>query len=200
MKTIAIFASGNGSNCENIIRYFRGSASVRVGLVLCNKPGAPVIERAKRLGVKTVVMPKSEFQQEERLLPLLAQEQTDLIVLAGFLLIIPQFLLKRYPIINIHPSLLPKHGGKGMYGRHVHEAVKADGDTETGMTVHWVNEVVDGGSIIAQFSTPLSPDDSVDDIAEKEHQLEMAHFPQVIEQVLQDLPENAEALMITLDF
>lgn len=200
MKTIAIFASGNGSNCENIIRYFRGSASVRVGLVLCNKPGAPVIERAKRLGVKTVVMPKSEFQQEERLLPLLAQEQTDLIVLAGFLLIIPQFLLKRYPIINIHPSLLPKHGGKGMYGRHVHEAVKADGDTETGMTVHWVNEVVDGGSIIAQFSTPLSPDDSVDDIAEKEHQLEMAHFPQVIEQVLQDLPENAEAMMITLDF
>lgn len=200
MKTIAIFASGNGSNCENIIRYFRGSASVRVGLVLCNKPGAPVIERAKRLGVKTVVMPKSEFQQEERLLPLLAQEQTDLIVLAGFLLIIPQFLLKAYPIINIHPSLLPKHGGKGMYGRHVHEAVKADGDTETGMTVHWVNEVVDGGSIIAQFSTPLSPDDSVDDIAEKEHQLEMAHFPQVIEQVLQDLPENAEALMITLDF
>lgn len=200
MKTIAIFASGNGSNCENIIRYLRGSASVRVGLVLCNKPGAPVIERAKRLGVKTVVMPKSEFQQEERLLPLLAQEQTDLIVLAGFLLIIPQFLLKRYPIINIHPSLLPKHGGKGMYGRHVHEAVKADGDTETGMTVHWVNEVVDGGSIIAQFSTPLSPDDSVDDIAEKEHQLEMAHFPQVIEQVLQDLPENAEAMMITLDF
>lgn len=200
MKTMAIFASGNGSNCENIIRYFRGSASVRVGLVLCNKPGAPVIERAKRLGVKTVVMPKSEFQQEERLLPLLAQEQTDLIVLAGFLLIIPQFLLKRYPIINIHPSLLPKHGGKGMYGRHVHEAVKADGDTETGMTVHWVNEVVDGGSIIAQFSTPLSPDDSVDDIAEKEHQLEMAHFPQVIEQVLQDLPENAEAMMITLDF
>lgn len=185
-KTIAIFASGNGSNCENIIRYFSEGNEVQVGLVLCNKPDAPVIARAQRLGVKTAVMPKSEFVQESVLLPLLHHEGIDLIVLAGFLLIIPSFLIKAYPhrIINIHPSLLPKHGGKGMYGRHVHEAVKAAGDRATGMTVHWVSETVDGGDIIAQFSTPLSPDDTVDDIAAKEHELEMKHFPQIIRNIL----------------
>lgn len=186
MKTIAIFASGNGSNCENIIRYFKGRDDIKVGLVLCNKAGAPVVARAKRLGVKTVVMPKAEFMQPDRLLPLLAHAHIDMIILAGFLLIIPTFLIHayRYRIINIHPSLLPKHGGKGMYGRHVHEAVKAAGDKETGMTIHWVSEAIDGGAIIAQFATPLSPDDTVDDIAAKEHRLEMDHFPQVIENVL----------------
>lgn len=186
MKTLAIFASGNGSNCENIIKYFANNADINVGLVLCNKPDAPVVERAKRLGVKTVVMPKDQFLRQDRLLPVLAAEHIDFIVLAGFLLIIPSFLISAYShrIINIHPSLLPKHGGKGMWGHHVHEAVKVAGDTETGMTVHWVSETVDGGAIIAQFSTPLSPDDTPDDIAAREHELEMKHFPQVIEQVL----------------
>lgn len=189
MKTIAIFASGNGSNCENIIRYFQGDTAVRVGLVLCNRPNAPVVERARRLGVRTVVMRKADFMQEERLLPLLHEVQPDLIVLAGFLLIIPSFLLNAYAgrIINIHPALLPKFGGIGMYGHHVHEAVKAAGESETGMTVHWVSADVDGGSIIAQFAVPLSPTDSVDDIAEKEHQLEMKHFPGVIRKVLDSI-------------
>lgn len=186
MKTIAIFASGNGSNCENIIRYFHDSLDIRVGLVLCNKADAPVVGRAERLGVPTVVMSKGDFAEASLLLPVLRQAQVDLIVLAGLLLIIPSFLIQAYShrIINIHPSLLPKCGGKGMYGRHVHEAVKAAGDPVTGMTIHWVSEVVDGGDIIAQFSVLLSPSDTVDDIAAKEHELEMNHFPQVIERVL----------------
>lgn len=186
MKTIAIFASGNGSNCENIIRCFDGRDDIRVGLVVCNKADAPVVGRAERLGVKTVVMPKAEFNDAARLLPLLSCEGIDFIVLAGFLLIIPKFLIDAFQhrIINIHPSLLPKYGGKGMYGRHVHEAVKASGDRLTGMTVHWVSEAVDGGSIIAQYSVGLSPSDTVDDIAAKEHQLEMEYFPKVIEKVV----------------
>ena len=119
-------------------------------------------------------------------MPLLAQYDIDFIVLAGFLLMIPDFLVQAYEhrMINLHPALLPKYGGKGMYGHHVHEAVKAAGETETGMTVHWVSNVCDGGEIIAQFRTAISPEDTPDDIAEKEHILEMEHFPKVIEQIL----------------
>ena len=122
---------------------------------------------------------------------LLDSYHIDFIVLAGFLLMVPSFLIRRYDhrMLNIHPALLPKHGGKGMYGHHVHEAVKAAGDTETGMTVHWVSDVCDGGEIIAQFSTPLSPDDTPDDIAHKEHLLEMEHFPKVIEKTILGLKE-----------
>jgi phosphoribosylglycinamide formyltransferase-1 len=123
------------------------------------------------------------------MLPLMQRYDIHFIVLAGFLPIVPDYLIDAYPrrILNLHPALLPKFGGKGMWGHHVHEAVKAAGETETGMTVHWVTPVCDGGDIIAQFRVPLLPDDTVDDIAEKEHQLEMAHFPQVIEQVLRTL-------------
>lgn len=183
---IALFVSGNGTNCENIIRYFSGSHTVKIALVLSNKPDAYALTRASRLGVPTIVADKKHFADPHYLLPLLDNYHIHFIVLAGFLLIIPAFLVNTYHhrMINIHPALLPKHGGKGMYGRHVHEAVKADGDTVTGMTVHWVSDVCDGGEILRQYSVPLSPEDTVDDIARKEHELEMHYFPQTIEEIV----------------
>jgi len=184
---IAIFVSGGGTNCENLIRYFDGSDSVCCALVVSNKADAKALERATRLGVPTAVAPKAQLNDPDFMLPLMRQYGVQFIVLAGFLPLVPNFLIDAFPrrIVNLHPALLPKYGGKGMWGHHVHEAVKAAGETETGMTVHWVTPVCDGGEIIAQFRCALSPDDSADDIAEKEHQLEMAHFPQVVEQVLQ---------------
>ncbi len=184
---IAIFVSGSGTNCENLIRYFDGSERVSCALVVSNKADAFALERAARLGVPTAVTPKAQLNDPQVMLPLLREHAVDFIVLAGFLPLIPDFLIDAFPrrIINLHPALLPKFGGKGMWGHHVHEAVKAVGETETGMTVHWVTPVCDGGEIIAQYRCALSPDDTADDIAEKEHQLEMAHFPQVVEQVLQ---------------
>lgn len=183
---IAVFASGSGSNCENLITYFKDSESVDIALVVSNKPDAYVLERARRLSVPTAIVPKVMLNDASQLMPLLQRYGIDFIVLAGFLPLIPDFLIEAFPrrIVNIHPSLLPKYGGKGMWGHHVHEAVKAAGDTETGMTVHWVTPVCDGGGIIAQYRVALSPDDTVDDIIEKEHQLEMKYYPKVIEQVL----------------
>ena len=185
-KNIAIFVSGSGSNCENIIKYFMNSETVTIALVLSNRADAYALTRAKKYDIPTCIMGKVDFNNENKILPLLAQYDIDFIVLAGFLLMIPNFLVKAYEhrMINLHPALLPKYGGKGMYGHHVHEAVKAAGETETGMTVHWVSDVCDGGEIIAQFSTPISPEDTPDDIAEKEHVLEMEHFPKVIEKIL----------------
>lgn len=183
MINLAIFVSGGGSNCENIIRYFKDSDKVNVALVVANKAGIPALEKAERLGVPTRVLPKADLNREDVVLPLMKEYSIDFIVLAGFLLVIPDFLIREYDhrMINLHPALLPKFGGMGMYGHHVHEAVKAAGETETGMTVHWVSGKVDSGGIIAQFRTPISPDDTPDDIAAKEHALEMEHFPQVIE-------------------
>lgn len=183
MINLAVFASGGGTNCENIIRYFKGSDKVHVALVVANKAGIPALEKAERLGVPTRVLSKADLNREDVALPLMKEYSIDFIVLAGFLLVIPDFLIREYDrrIINLHPALLPKFGGMGMYGHHVHEAVKAAGETETGMTVHWVSGKVDSGGIIAQFRTPISPDDTPDDIAAKEHALEMEHFPQVIE-------------------
>lgn len=191
MKNIAIFVSGSGTNCENIIRHFSGHQQVNIALVLSNRADAYALVRAQRLGVPTAVVSKSEFNDEKKMNSLLDSYHINFIVLAGFLLMVPSFLIRRYDrrMLNIHPALLPKHGGKGMYGHHVHEAVKAAGDTETGMTVHWVSDVCDGGEIIAQFSTPLSPDDTPDDIAHKEHLLEMEHFPKVIEKTILGLKE-----------
>ncbi len=186
MVNIAIFVSGGGTNCENIIKYFEGSEKVRIVLVVSNKANAGAIARAQRLGVPSVVVPKARFNDREVILPLLEDYSVDFIVLAGFLLVVPGFLIDEYDhrMINLHPALLPKYGGMGMYGHHVHEAVKAAGEKETGMTVHWVSRDVDGGEIIAQFSTPIGPEDTPDDIAAKEHVLEMEHFPQVIEEVI----------------
>ena len=187
-KRIAIFASGSGSNCENLIRYFEGSEMVECALVVSNKSDAYVLERAKRLGVPTAVMPKVQLNDPEAMLPLLKKYDIAFIVLAGFLPLVPNFIIEAFPrrIVNLHPALLPKYGGKGMWGHHVHEAVKAAGETETGMTVHWVTPVCDGGDIIAQYKCSIAPSDSVDDIAEKEHQLEMRYFPEVVERIIRE--------------
>lgn len=186
MKNIAIFASGSGTNCENLIRYFEHSDYVCCALVVSNKPDAYVLVRAERLGVPTAVVSKVQLNDADVMMPLLQQYGISFIVLAGFLPLIPDYLVEAFPrrIINIHPALLPKYGGKGMWGHHVHEAVKAAGETETGMTVHYVTPVCDSGEIIAQYHVALSPSDTVDDIAEKEHQLEMKYFPKVVEEVL----------------
>ena len=189
MMNIAIFVSGSGTNCENLIRYFEHSETVKCALVVSNKPDAYALVRAERLGVPTAVITKAQLYNPDETLPLLERYGIGFIVLAGFLPLVPDFLIEAFPrkIINLHPALLPKFGGKGMWGHHVHEAVKAAGETETGMTVHYVTPVCDSGEIIAQFRTSISPDDTADDIAQKEHQLEMEHFPQVVEKVLTDL-------------
>ena len=185
---IAIFASGGGTNCENIIRYFKESEEVCTALVVSNKAEAPVLGKALKLGVPVQVVTKAELNDEAVMVPLLQQYAIDFIVLAGFLPLVPDFLIEAFPrrIVNIHPSLLPKFGGKGMWGHHVHEAVKAAGETETGMTVHWVTPVCDGGDIIAQYRVALSPEDSADTISEKEHALEMKYYPLVILRALNE--------------
>jgi phosphoribosylglycinamide formyltransferase-1 len=184
---LAIFVSGSGTNCENIIKYFAGSERVRCALVVSNKADAYALVRAERLGVPTAVVGKPQLNDADFLMPLMRRYAVDFIVLAGFLPLVPNFLIDAYPrrIINIHPALLPKYGGKGMWGHHVHEAVKAAGETETGMTVHYVTPVCDSGDIIVQYRVALSPDDTPDDIAAKEHVLEMEHFPKVIEELLE---------------
>ena len=187
-KRVAIFVSGTGTNCENIIRYFAGSEVVNIALVVSNKADAPALEKARRLGVPTEVVSKSQLADSSFMLSLLRERDIHFIVLAGFLLMIPDYLIAAYPrrIINLHPSLLPKFGGKGMYGHRVHEAVKAAGETETGMTVHYVTGECDGGEIIAQYKTAISPEDTPEDIAAKENLLEMRYYPLVIKQVLQN--------------
>lgn len=189
MTNIAIFVSGSGTNCENIIRHFTDSKNVKIALVLSNRSDAYALVRAEKYNIPTVVLPKTDFYKEDQLLGLMQTYAIDFIVLAGFLLMIPDFLIHAYNrrMVNLHPALLPKFGGKGMYGHHVHEAVKAAGETETGMTVHWVSSICDGGEIIAQYRTPINPEDTPDDIAAKEHILEQKYFPKVIEQVLQSL-------------
>lgn len=185
---VAVFVSGGGTNCENLITYFKDSEQVNIALVISNKADAYALVRAERHGVPTAVVPKVELHDEQKVLSLLRNYDIQFIVLAGFLPLIPDYLINAFPkrIINLHPALLPKFGGKGMWGHHVHEAVKAAGETETGMTVHYVTPVCDGGEIIAQYRVPLSPSDSVDDIAEKEHLLEMQYFPNVVEKVLRE--------------
>ncbi len=186
MVNIAIFVSGSGSNCENIIQYFQHNKQVHIALVVSNRSDAYALVRAKKLNVTTAVLPKADFDNKDKVLKLMADYRIDFIVLAGFLLMIPDWLISVYQrrMINLHPALLPKFGGMGMYGHHVHEAVRKANETETGMTVHWVSTVCDGGEIIAQFRTPITPDDTPGDIAGKEHILEMEHFPRVIETIL----------------
>lgn len=188
-KRIAIFASGNGTNCENIIRYFQAKGDAEIAFVLSNRADAYALVRARRLGVKTVVMARNVFNDELAVMELMRREHVGFIVLAGFLLLVPPFLIDAFDhrMVNIHPALLPKYGGKGMYGRHVHEAVKAAGESETGMTVHWVTREYDSGAIIAQYKTAISPTDTVDDIAAKEHELEMKYFPEVIDRIVSGL-------------
>ena len=175
-KNIAIFASGSGSNAENIIRYFQKNDSVQVSLVL------------SRLGVACNVFPKEDWIAGDEILAILQEYRIDFVVLAGFLVRVPDLLLHAYPdkIINIHPALLPKFGGKGMYGDRVHEAVVAAGEKESGITIHYINEHYDEGNAIFQATCPVLPTDSPDDVAKKVHALEYEYFPQVIEQVLRN--------------
>lgn len=191
MKKIAIFASGSGSNAENIIRFFENDPRNRVSLILCNKPDAYVLDRAKRLGVPSFVFNREQFYHSDLILDKLKAEAVDLIVLAGFLWKVPANLLAAYPdrIINIHPALLPKFGGKGMYGERVHEAVIAAGEKESGITIHHVNDRYDEGSAIFQATCPVLPDDTPDTLAAKVHALEYAHFPRVIKEFADSLQE-----------
>lgn len=180
---IAIFASGSGSNAENIIRFFGENAIAgEVVMVVCNRPDAGVVQRAARLGVDVVIANRQQLTDEAFMLPLLEVHGVNCVVLAGFLLKIPLYLIRRYEerIINIHPSLLPKFGGKGMYGHHVHEAVIAAGECETGITIHLVTEEYDKGKILFQASVPIGPSDTAEDVERKVRQLEMRYFPEVI--------------------
>ena len=185
MKKIVIFASGSGTNAENIIKYFSNSSKAKVMSVLTNNPSAKVIERASNFSIPTQVFSKQELN-EGFLLQKLNLLQPDLIVLAGFLLKIPQNLIDAYPnkIINIHPALLPKFGGKGMYGMHIHQAVVANKEKETGITIHYVNENYDEGAIIFQSSVVLTSADTPENVAVKIHELEQKHFPIVIDKIL----------------
>lgn len=186
MTNIAVFVSGNGTNCENIIKYFQDDNDINISLVISNRQDAYALKRAAKYGVTCKVLSKSEINDEHIVLPILQKFSIDFIVLAGFMLIVPEFIINKYynKVINIHPSLLPKFGGKGMYGHHVHEAVKAAGETETGITIHFVNNICDGGEIIAQFKINLTQHDSVEDIESKIHLLEQKHFPNVIKDVV----------------
>ena len=186
MINIAVFVSGGGTNCERLIQHFKGHNRYKISLVVSNKKDAPAIEKAERYGVKAVVMEMSKLNNPKEFLPLMTLYGIKFIVLAGFLPIIPDYLIEAFPnrIINLHPALLPKFGGKGMWGHHVHEAVKQSGDTQTGMTVHFVTSVCDGGQIIAQVKCDILPSDTVDDIASQEHELEMRQFPIITQEVL----------------
>ncbi|NRA93899.1 MAG: phosphoribosylglycinamide formyltransferase [Psychroserpens sp.] len=186
MKRIVIFASGSGSNAENIIRFFQNREQASVIQVLTNNPHAKVLERAKNLKVSALSFNRIAFTKTDDVLNILRASQPDLIVLAGFLWKFPEPILKEFPdkVINIHPALLPKYGGKGMYGMHVHDAVVANKETETGITIHYVNENYDEGAIIFQTSCPVEPTDTAKDVANKIHKLEMEHFPKVVEQLI----------------
>lgn len=185
MNNIAILASGSGTNAENIIRYFSNHPNIRVTLVATDNPNAYVIERAKRWAVPVVVFSMEELRNGV-LLNLLKLNNTGLIVLAGFIKLVPEQVVNAFPgrIVNIHPALLPAYGGKGMYGNKVHEAVIAKGESESGITIHYVNTRYDEGDIIYQAKCEVSPTDTPATLAQKVHQLEYLHYPRVIESIL----------------
>ena len=184
MKTIVVFASGSGTNAEKIITFFGAIRTAAVKCVYCNNPNAGVINRATRLGVPIRVFNRSEYQNS--VLEELISVNPDLIVLAGFLWKIPKSYIQTFPnkIINIHPALLPKYAGKGMYGKHVFDAIVMNGETETGITIHYVNEYYDKGAIIFQAKTVVAITDTAADVAKKTHQLEHEHFAPQIHQLL----------------
>ncbi len=188
-KNIAIFASGSGTNAENIIRHFQGNKDVNVALVVSNKPDAYVLVRAANLNVPSLTLTREEFARGEELARLMKERGIDFIVLAGFLLRVPEALIEAYPgrIVNIHPALLPKYGGKGMYGDRVHRAVVEAGERESGITIHLIDEQYDRGTTVFQAKCPVLPGDTPDDVARKVHALEYAHYPEVIGQLLADL-------------
>ncbi|MBB1285522.1 phosphoribosylglycinamide formyltransferase [Flavisolibacter sp. BT320] len=185
---IAVFASGTGTNAAKLIDYFKTSPVARVALVVCNKPGAGVLALAEKAGVPTLLIEKERFFRGDAYLPPLKEAGIEFLVLAGFLWKVPQALIDAFPrrIVNIHPALLPKFGGKGMYGQYVHEAVLQAGERETGITVHFVDEHYDSGDIIFQTACPVLDGDSPETIAARIHQLEHAHYPRVVEEVVRE--------------
>jgi len=186
MKKIAIFASGSGTNAENIARYFKGHKSIKVALILSNKKEACVLQRAEKLGIPTATFNRDDLYRYNNIKTLLLTKGIDFIVLAGFLWLIPSDLIRAYPnrIINIHPALLPRYGGKGMYGERVHRKVYENGDKESGITIHYVNEQYDEGQIIHQVRFPIEEGDGPEEIAQKAHELEYKEYPKIIEQLL----------------
>jgi phosphoribosylglycinamide formyltransferase 1 len=179
---IALFASGSGSNAENIVNYFSTNPNFEFPVIISNKKEAFVHERAKKINIPSLTFSREEFLTGEKILNYLLENKIEAIVLAGFLLKVPTALINAFPnkIINIHPALLPKFGGKGMYGHHVHEAVAAAGEKESGITIHYVNTHYDEGNIIFQAKCPVLPTDTPDMIAEKVHALEYEHYPKII--------------------
>lgn len=186
MTHIAIFASGSGTNAEKIFQHFQNHTSIKVSCLLSNKQDAFAIERAKKWNIPTYTFNKADLYENGKIAEILEKEQIEWIVLAGFLWLLPAWLIEKYPkkIINIHPSLLPKYGGKGMYGMKVHQAVWNNREPFTGITIHYANTVYDEGEIIFQAKTILSPEDTPEIIAEKVHQLEYKYFPVVIEETI----------------
>ena len=189
MKRIVLFASGSGSNVENIANYFKEREDVEIVAVYCNNSKAFVLERCKKLDIPSRVFGRKEFYEDDVIVSELLHQKIDLIVLAGFLWLIPSSLTQAFPnkIVNIHPALLPKYGGKGMYGSYVHEAVVANKEEVSGISIHFVNEHYDEGKLIFQAQCSLAPSDTPSDVAAKVHALEYEHFPKVIDQVLQQL-------------
>lgn len=184
---VAIFASGTGSNAKKIVEHFKHNHYISVSLIVSNRADAPVLEMARENDIPTMVIDRTSFYQTEDILKNFNNFSIDFVVLAGFLWLVPTYLVRAFEgrMVNIHPALLPKYGGKGMYGMRVHEAVKKAGETETGITIHFVNEHYDDGDIVFQAKCPVSPTDTPEDIARNIHQLEHRHFPEVIEKLLQ---------------
>lgn len=186
MIKIAILASGSGSNAENIYNYFKSSKQIEIALIISNRQDAYVLERAGRLNIESAVFSRNDFEKTNKVIDILKDKEIDFIILAGFLLKVPGNIINAYPdkIINIHPALLPKFGGKGMYGDNVHKAVRNANEAESGITIHYVNENYDEGNIIFQAKCTVDKEDSYEDIAKKVHILEYKHFPEIIESVI----------------
>lgn len=190
---ISIWASGSGTNAENIILKFKNHSFIKVKMIVTNNPDAGVIQRADKLRKTVHIIPKNVlYEKADRVIELLQEEQIDLIVLAGFLLKVPEKIIQHFPnrIINIHPALLPKYGGKGFYGDKVHRAVLENKEKESGITIHYVNEEYDAGQIILQVKCPVNPDDTIESLAKKIHQLEYEYYPKVIEQIAKNIQQT----------
>ena len=186
MSKIAVFASGSGTNAENIALYFKDKSNVEIACILTNNPKAFVLKRAEKLGIPSLVFSKSDFKESTIVVDYLKEMEVDFVVLAGFLWLIPINLLKEFPgrIVNIHPALLPKYGGKGMYGMNVHKAVVDNKELESGITIHMVSDKYDEGKVVFQAKCKVESTDTAEDVAEKVHMLEYEHFPKIIEQLL----------------
>lgn len=191
MRNIAIFASGSGTNAENIIRYFSNTNTAKVCLVLSNRKESYVLKRAAEHNIRTIFFERDDFYVTGKVLSYLRSAKTDFIALAGFLWLVPENILKEFEgrIINIHPALLPAYGGKGMYGDRVHRAVIRNGDTESGITIHHVNQHYDSGDIIFQARCRVEPSDTPETLATKVHELEYRYYPEIIGEMILTLPE-----------